>query len=276
MMPPRLFQRGTRAARLLRRGNRDRSLQPRASKTAQRAAAAAEKKSKTDDRSAFQPRPRLLPFSLSLFAAGAALGPPLDGIHGAFGLLQYDLAPILIGDDLGALHTALTVPALLGTFYAANGLLHVWGDEFFLGAKQTRLPLLPPPRPGPALAACALALVVSQLTLSALLYDSQTVPADRTALALSAAAFGVWLALDRTATGAALALATALAAPLTELVLMNLFGVWHYPRADFFLTALGDEKGIVSWVPACYAGYSVWIGALARWWWCCRKEEDGE
>ena len=206
-----------------------------------------------------QPRFPTPTFLATLFAAGATLGPPLDGIHGSFGLLQYDLAPLEIGDSAGALHTSLTVPLLLGTFYAVSGLLHVLGDEFF----SSSLPL-PLPRRGPALASCALALIAAHLALSALLYVAG-VSEKQISLALWPAAFLVWLSLDRTSTGLALALATAAAAPLAELVLMNLFNFWHYPRADLFLTLLGDQKGIVSWVPACYAGYSVWIGALARW-----------
>ena len=155
-----------------------------------------------------------------------------------------------------------------------SGILHVLGDESSFAAAaapagaeaeaEAEAALLPGPRRGPALAACALALVAAHLALSALLYDAGT-PAGQISLALFPAAFLVWLAVDRTPTGAALALATAAAAPLAELVLMNSFGVWHYPRADFFLSSLGDREGIVSWVPACYAAYSVWIGALARW-----------
>ena len=251
-------------ARLPRHNARDQSLPPRASKPVPRAAA----KKKYDRTVATEtPRPRspLPTFLAALFAAGANLGPPLDGIHGAFALLRYDLAPLKLGDGAGALHTPLTVPLLLGTFYAASGFLHIVGDEFFSTAA---LPLptlpLPLPRRGPALAACTLALVAAHLALSALLYNAG-VPTDQISLALYPAAFLIWLSLDRTSAGAALALATAAAAPLAELLLMNAFGVWHYPRADLFLTLLGDRKGIVSWVPACYAGYSVWIGALTRW-----------
>ena len=248
------------------------SLPPRASKPVLRRAVAEKKNDRSVARSKTPPDHRLpLPALVaSLFAAGASLGPPLDGIHGAFGLLRYDLAPLEVGDGSGALHTALTVPLLLGIFYAVSGLLHVLGDESSVfgagGAGNAAAPSfpLPLPRRGPALAACALALVTAHLALSALLYDAG-IPANLISLALFPAAFFVWLLLDRSPTGAALAVATAAAAPLAELVLMKAFGVWHYPRADLFLGLLGDREGIVSWVPACYAAYSVWIGALARW-----------
>jgi hypothetical protein len=284
MLPrPKLPRPSSPAAQLRHRGAYDLQLASRASKPVTPAAFPEKKKSRKsnddEDRSvAVAPRSPLV-LLCSLFAAGAILGPLLDGIHGAFGLLEYDLAPIELGDDLGSLHTSLTVPLLLGTFYAASGALHVWGDEVFktptptktATTRRRRTPLslpLPLPCPGPALAAYALALVAAHLALSALLYDAAVLlPPQQVALALYLSAFFIWLSLDRTATGAALAVVTAAAAPLAELLLMNLFGVWHYPRADFFLGALGDTEGIVSWVPACYAGYSVWVGALARWWW---------
>lgn len=269
-MLPRRSQGREPAAQLPRRGARHRPLSPRASKPVP-CAAASEKSNKNNDRSVEKSsggKTRLgrSTFLLSLFAAGATLGPPLDGVHGAFNLLQYDLAPVRIGDSLGALHTSVTVPVLLGTFYAVSGFLHVLGDQFCATAKTSSLLLLLPlpPRRGAALAACALAVVAAHLALSALLYDAQ-VPAKLISLALFPSAFLIWLCLDRTPTGGALALATSVAAPLAELLLMNLLGVWHYPRADLFLASLGDNKGIISWVPACYAGYSVWIGALARW-----------
>lgn len=244
--------------------------------------------------------------SAALFLVGALLGPPLDGIHGAFHLLEYDVAPISLGDETGALHTSLLVPALLGTFYAVSGALQLLGDRLSFYSsygstheddegrrrrrrerkssmsdskkqKATKTPSF-------SLALCALAAVVAHLSLSALLYNnSASFPTSSSQAQISfvlyPTAFLVWLFLDGTATGLAVAALTAVAAPLAELALMNAVGVWHYPRADFFLPfssflppfpwSLEGEKatrGIVSWVPACYFAYSCWIGALARAW----------
>lgn len=214
------------------------------------------------------PPPPTLADSSLLFLVGATLGPPLDGIHGAFGLLRYGVAPMSIGDASGALRTSLLVPVLLGVFYAVSGALHLAGDGISsfnsFGGSGNKSGRRAAPAPSFSLASCALAAVVAHLSLSALLYSSSSplFSAAQISLALYPLAFLVWLCLDRTKTGLALAAATAVAAPLAELLLMNAAGVWTYPRADFFL--LSGKEGIVSWVPACYFAYSCWIGALAR------------
>lgn len=206
------------------------------------------------------PPPPTLATSAALFLVGAVLGPPLDGIHGAFGLLRYDVAPLSFGDETGALRTSSLVPLLLGAFYAVSGALHLAGDRALFESEQREKAT---PAPSFSLALCALAAVVAHLSLSAILYGSpSSLSAPRISLVLFPAAFLVWLFFDRTRTGLALATLTAVAAPLSEIFLMNAAGVWHYPRADLFL--FGGERGIVSWVPACYFAYSCWIGALAR------------
>lgn len=65
-------------------------------------------------------------FLAALFAAGATLGPALDGIHGTVHLLTYDSAQF----DLGAVESSAWVALLLGTFYAVIGSLHVIGDHW--------------------------------------------------------------------------------------------------------------------------------------------------
>ena len=54
-------------------------------------------------------------------AAGATLGPALDGIHGSVHLLNYDSLPL----ELGGLHSSFWVPLLLGAFYVVAGSLQV-------------------------------------------------------------------------------------------------------------------------------------------------------
>ena len=65
-------------------------------------------------------------FLLSLFAAGATLGPALDGIHGTVHLLKYDSAQFQLGD----VESSGWVALLLGTFYAVIGSLHIVGDHW--------------------------------------------------------------------------------------------------------------------------------------------------
>ena len=61
-----------------------------------------------------------------MFAAGATLGPALDGIHGTVHLLQYDSAQFY----LGSVESSGWVALLLGTFYAVIGSLHIVGDQW--------------------------------------------------------------------------------------------------------------------------------------------------
>ena len=65
-------------------------------------------------------------FLAALFAAGATLGPALDGIHGQVHLLTYDSAQF----DLGGVESSGWVALLLGTFYAVIGSMHIVGDHW--------------------------------------------------------------------------------------------------------------------------------------------------
>ena len=74
-----------------------------------------------------------LPLFLSAtFAAGAVLGPSLDGIHGRVHLLTYDSGQF----DLGDVESSGWVVLLLGTFYAVIGSLHVLGDLWLNSDEQ--------------------------------------------------------------------------------------------------------------------------------------------
>ncbi|KAL3162006.1 hypothetical protein ABBQ38_009081 [Trebouxia sp. C0009 RCD-2024] len=71
-------------------------------------------------------RSRTPAFLAALFAAGATLGPALDGIHGTVHLLTYDSAQFYIG----GVESSGWVALLLGTFYAVIGSLHVAADHW--------------------------------------------------------------------------------------------------------------------------------------------------
>lgn len=54
-------------------------------------------------------------------------------------------------------------------------------------------------------------------------------------------------------------------APLSELVLMHLFHVWYYPRADMILLSSDlIYGGLPSFVPFCYLFYTTWVVTLSR------------
>ena len=160
--------------------------------------------------------------------------------------------------------------ALLAALYMTLGLLFVGGDAWVEGregngrAALASPPPAPPrpPRPGPVLAALSLAACTSILGLSAYLFSTGAPPGAEAAT-LWVAGGGAWWALDRTRLGLALAALTAAAAPTSELVLMQVVGLWHYAAPDWF--PLGPSvPGLPSWVPACYFAYATWVGCVAR------------
>jgi heat shock protein 5 len=77
-------------------------------------------------------------------------------------------------------------------------------------------------------------------------------------------AFINYLLFDSTKQGMALALACAVAAPAAELLLMQTWGLWHYPAGDL-ATSIGG--GLPKWVPFCYFLYVPWVASLSRYLW---------
>jgi len=74
--------------------------------------------------------------------------------------------------------------------------------------------------------------------------------------ALAAGALGVWLALDGTLPGLAIALGTAACGFAVEAVLVSR-GMFYHTRPDWL--------GVASWIPWIYVAGSVAVGNLARW-----------
>lgn len=209
--------------------------------------------------------------TIPLFVAGATLGTLLDGIHGTVHLLQYKVGAYVIG----GLHSSIWVSPLLATFYGTIGIAYVFLDQLASTASegcQERDSLRKfLNTPGNVVATQAALKRISApylllntgataglLYLSAVLYQAGWPYAQ--IFAVLALAAGVnYCAFDGTRQGLVLAAFCALAAPVSELLLINYLGMWRYPYPDIF-----GAGGIPSWITCCYFFYTVGVGNFAR------------
>lgn len=189
---------------------------------------------------------------LTMFLCGVGTGTLLDGIHSAVGLQVYDMFPVAVG----GLNTSWVVPPLLGLFYVVLGALHPITDNLVEGeatqAARAR-------SEDPAWLALGYGVLALNIKISATLYAAD-VPYWQIFLVLAALSAVNWRVFDGTVQGLALAAFCSVAAPASELVLLQLLPLWHYSRPDL----LGS---FVSWVPWCYFFYTPALGNLARYRW---------
>eukprot|EP00897_Mesotaenium_endlicherianum_P002259 jgi/Mesen1/2060/ME000150S01155 len=175
----------------------------------------------------------------ALFVFGAILGPPLDGFHSEVELQLYDIG-------------AVTVFPMLGAMYSVVGTIQVALDHWLAKPGQ-----LEPGRWERVLA--SVGVLIGLLRLSAQLYDDELNYSIIFALLLVGAQ-GNWYVFDRTPAGWVLAACVAVFAPLSEVVIMKFFGLWHYEQPDIFI----EGEGLVSWTACCYFFYTQFVTTLAR------------
>ncbi|PSC68359.1 luminal binding Bip2 [Micractinium conductrix] len=180
----------------------------------------------------------------------------MDGIHSSVGVLVYDKLPLVHG----GLHTSAFVPPLLAAFYLALGGLYLAADGWFLEGSDAATES--------AFRRCNLGTmclsfgaVAATLALSSGLYAADVSP-DQISLALMGCAALNYLVFDGTKQGLALGLLCALVCPASELMLMHILQLWHYPEATI-LTEI-PHSGMLAWVPWCYFAYTPAVAQLSR------------
>ena len=195
--------------------------------------------------------------------------------------------------ETGTLETAWWVPLLFGTAGIIIGLGHTLGDTLRLkiGAKDPNAkdpnakdPNAKDPNaaspdalvtfvdacpgrpafgwePAPSVVGACIALFAVQYASSGVLattVDPAFPGAPRYAVdaALAASGVGAWGVFDGTRQGLVVAVATAVAGPLTEIFLINVTHLYHYENPDVF--------GIPSWITWVYFCGSPAVGNLSR------------
>jgi len=180
---------------------------------------------------------------LGLFAAGATLGTVLDGVHVATATTRY-AEPAFWG-------LAWWAPLLFGGAALAIGTSHTLID-LLLGREV---------RPDGRRVALGLGLLLVLWATSGLVK-----PAPAALWILAPASLAMWWALDASAVGLVLALATASSGVAVEATLVS---------AGAFAYVEPDAGRVASWLPWLYVAASVAVGNLARWLAATRAPSSG-
>mmetsp|Transcript_38074 Transcript_38074/g.50166 ORF Transcript_38074/g.50166 Transcript_38074/m.50166 type:complete len:317 (+) Transcript_38074:43-993(+) len=180
--------------------------------------------------------------------AGGALGPWLDGQHGAFGVLNYHQPFNIIAGEMTILKTALWVPPLFGVAGFLIGGLYPLLDYIFSTDNQKMKPSMPKVLYG-------ISFFAAQYYLSGLLTFAGADLLDIHIILAILAAIG-FMAFDFSLAGFLISFLTAIGGPLIEIALINQFGLYDYTHADFY--------GIDSWIPWVYFMGGPAVGNLSR------------
>ena len=175
-----------------------------------------------------------------LAVSGALLGPCLDNYHSAFGVLKYNAAAVPLTLTVGGnelLHTAAFVPPLFGFAAVLIGGLYVLLDVILDTPAAAR-------SPSPPVVLCGISFFTGQYWLSGLLagpYAAAGLPLAATHAVLLVTGLLSWQLFDRTRTGFAVGLMTAVGGTVIEMGLINFLGLYNYLAADLL--------GVDSWIP---------------------------
>ena len=195
-----------------------------------------------------------------MFIISAPLGMMLDNYHGLFNVLSYadnGLNIILESKEhIVYLKTALWVPVLFGFAGVVMSYIILKLDQFFSSSSDKLANAQSPPS-WPQIF-YGISYFSAQYYISGLLDYSLTTTDGPLAIHASLAVstmIGILL-FDRSAAGLLLAGLTALAGPVAEISIINVFHAYQYTHADWF--------GICSWIFWVYATGAPAVGNLAR------------
>jgi hypothetical protein len=180
----------------------------------------------------------------------AALGPCLDNYHGLFGVLNYkEGIPIMLEFyDHVVLKTAAWVPPLFGFAGIIMAILQILLDRSLKTKASIR-------DPNWSKVFYNISFFSFQYYLSGLL-DYSNVDNLSIHITLALMAMFGWYIFDTSIAGILLGLATSIAGPFAEIVLINNFNLYTYTHADIL--------GICSWIPWVYFLGGSAVGNLAR------------
>jgi hypothetical protein len=188
----------------------------------------------------------------SLFT-GVTWGTFVQVSHNNGFLPVYDYFKFTVNTPLGPAVESLLVPLLLAPIW----LLYAWAvplaDTIFEDDEATAVAQ----RKAGSLAYNALnwGVIVAHFLLSSYLYLS-----DFPHWQIYAILYPLWWAqykaFDNTKQGLFLGLLLAAGAPVVEMFIANVLGLWHYERPDL--------NGVCFWASACYAAYGHAVGNAGR------------
>jgi hypothetical protein len=174
-----------------------------------------------------------------MYILSAALGMLLDNYHGLFGVLSYEPIGIPISITLQGhtiLKSALWVPFLFGSAGFVMAYIGLDLDSYLKTNEGKRAPSWHK-------TLYSISLFSAQYYLSGLL-DNLELPSSYIHAALLGLATLGYMIFDFSASGFILAILTAVAGPLAEIILINVFHLYSYQHVDIW--------GICSWIPWVY------------------------
>lgn len=199
-------------------------------------------------------------FLAAMAAAGASLGPVLDGFHSRFGVLQYH-HPAPFAVQLGTFElcqTAAWVPPLFGVAGLLIGTLYVLFDQV-LDTSPEQL--------DPSVGAVALniGLYIAQYFVSELIWGpfgligpGQPFISRAAELLIWIWALTQWRVFDSSRAGFLVAVLTAVGGPAIEIGLLN------FPGWDLYAYSSPDLLGIPTFILPVYFCGAPAVGCLAR------------